>query len=849
MRACLLIVSVAALLGACGGGSGRHSTSPSDRVTGTQGFNTGANDDSGSINTTKGGPEVDAVGSSTGGTGGFDPDGTGTGGDNTGDDSTGGPNTGDDGTGTGDPESCEPGATGCAGECCTAAQTCFDFGCATVLGFCTEDGQCINDSYCQPLAGGDGVCLPYGEGPGALQKLDCDKVVPPGVFFPSVQCEWLAPPPGDAHPNNINVLGTPLVANFGFIGQSTLGGQIVFVSYAGTDGGFPSGSCCGIIRVLDGNDCTQLYSLGGHAVVGGSTPAIGDLDLAPDLRPEIVALAEGGGLVAFRFDEIQGDFTVLWHSTEPDGVTKDTFGVSVGRWNGPVLADIAFDARPEIFFDGVIYDADGVKITAGLGWVGFAQGVFPIVADVDMDGDIEVLIGNRAHTFDEATKTLAVEAYAAATSTGGHIAVADFGAFGVGLPADAAEVVVVSGGAMTITDLTGAAVFGPIALPGGGSGGPPTIADFDGDGQPEVAAAGLGAYTVFDIDCVAPLPDKCKSVGVLWSRVSQDKSSSVTGSSVFDFEGDGTAEAVYGDECFTRVYSGATGEVVSSGPRSSCTWHENPIVADVDGDFRSEIVVGSNTNCSIGCPELDPIFDGLRCDGDDECLAGNCVAGFCRCTKNASCPAGYKCAAMLPATEDGQGSVCRAAHSGKTGGVRVFRDLKDRWVHSRPIWNQHPYSITHVDEFGRIPAKGEVPPNWVTPGLNNFRQNTQGEAAALAAPDLTAKPAGGKAVTCNADGTLSVKVLVCNRGVVTAPPGVSVQVYAGAPDDTSAPVCEAVTDASLAPSGCHTMNCTGSAQGAPPKLWVSVDGKASGTGEYLECVETNNVATLEVTCF
>lgn len=45
---------------------------------------------------------------------------------------------------------------------------------------------------------------------------------------------------------------------------------------------------------------------------------------------------------------------------------------------------------------------------------------------------------------------------------------------------------------------------------------------------------------------------------------------------------------------------------------------------------------------------------------------------------------------MLPASEDQQGQVCRAAHTGKSTGIRVFRDLKDRWVHSRPIWNQHP---------------------------------------------------------------------------------------------------------------------------------------------------------------
>ena len=47
--------------------------------------------------------------------------------------------------------------------------------------------------------------------------------------------------------------------------------------------------------------------------------------------------------------------------------------------------------------------------------------------------------------------------------------------------------------------------------------------------------------------------------GILWSRRTQDISSNVTGSSIFDFAADGVSEVVYGDECFTRVYNGQTG--------------------------------------------------------------------------------------------------------------------------------------------------------------------------------------------------------------------------------------------------------------------------------------------------
>ena len=720
-------------------------------------------------------------------------------------------------------------------ECCQGDAVCYDFGCATPSGSCSSDAECVNDTYCW-----SGVCLPWGVGPKGKQDVACSKIVPPGVFFPSLQCEWLGPPPGDAFPSNLQVLGTPLVADFKIVGAVSLTGNIVFVSYAGTDGGFPSGSCCGVIRVLDGLTCETMYTLGDHAVVGGATPAIGDLDLAPDGRPEIVAFAEGGGLVAFRYDPAADDFALLWHSTLPDG-SADTFGASANRWAGPTLADVTGDARPEILFDGALYGADGVRISEGLGWVGFQQGVFPVVADVDLDGEPEAVIGNRAHHFDEATQSWVAEPYAAATSLTGHIALADFGAFGeaAGLPAGAAEVAVVSGGAVTVYDLTGAAIFGPVALPGGGSGGPPTIGDFDGDGHPEVAAAGLGAYTVFDLDCVGdPLPAGCQLPGILWTRLSQDLSSSVTGSSVFDFEGDGQAEAVYGDECFTRVYNGKTGDVLFSGPRSSCTWHENPIVADVDGDFRSEIVVGSNQNCSIGCPALDPIFAGLRCDLGKECPSGTCVNGLCRCTAG-QCGAGYECAAMLDGQDDGAGLVCRAAHGASTGGIRVFRDAKDRWVSSRPIWNQHAYSVTNVSDTGVVPAKGEAKPNWTQPGLNNFRQNTAGAALALSAPDLTIKPAGQP--LCAADGTVTIAVSVCNRGVTAVAPGVGVTIFGAAPGPGVSPICTAPTGAALPPATCVDVSCTFTAvEPGPATLFATVDGE----GEYLECIEGNNGAVL-----
>ncbi|MEO0813452.1 MAG: hypothetical protein AAFY60_11355, partial [Myxococcota bacterium] len=88
-------------------------------------------------------------------------------------------------------------------------------------------------------------------------------------------------------------------------------------------------------------------------------------------------------------------------------------------------------------------------------------------------------------------------------------------------------------------------------------------------------------------------------VGVLWMRQSQDASSAATGTSVFDFQGDGKAEVLYGDECFFRVYNGENGSLLFERPNSHRTATEYPIVVDVDGDSQSEILVGSNSDQAI----------------------------------------------------------------------------------------------------------------------------------------------------------------------------------------------------------------------------------------------------------
>src|SRR5690606_3962674 len=71
---------------------------------------------------------------------------------------------------------------------------------------------------------------------------------------------------------------------------------------------------------------------------------------------------------------------------------------------------------------------------------------------------------------------------------------------------------------------------------------------------------------------------------------------------------------------------------------------------------------------------------------------------------------------------------------GGTFGIWVFGDPGDQWVRTRPIWNEYAYHVTNVSAEGDVPTPES--PNWTTPGLNNFRANSQGSRVANA-PNLT----------------------------------------------------------------------------------------------------------------
>lgn len=813
----------------------------------------------------------------------------------------------------------KPAAPTCDAKC-PEGLVCVRGSCEPSQPACKANSDCEDDSYCS-----EGQCVPYGSHPSPMSNdPSCTLTIPPGVFAPNVFCQFPVAdggvPASDPFPGYVDVQATPIVVNFNQVAGTDAGvsgpPSIVVPFTVPVAGGYTENM--GVIRVLRGTDCTVEANLGNGAVAagdagvnvtgGGATDpmrsstavAVGDLD--GDGVAEIVAYT--GDLSVIAFTRKNGKWRPLWTSVNAttDGTTRFTAAVLGGEtWSGPSIHDLDNDGHAEIIVEGYVINGQTGVLETPLP-TDFALyyynggttslGSPPVLSDLDSDGKVELLTGSNSWVFDATSKTWVDDPkYPLTTATPvGWTAVADFNPYD---KLNEPEIVVAANSTVSVYNRDHSVFMGMSAIPvPGGGGGPPTIADFDGDGLPEIGLAAKDFYTVFDPDCQGtPRPggkcatattDACDtSVAVtvngvatttlgppttcptfnLWSRKTQDHSSDVTGSSVFDFQGTGKAQVVYADECFARVYSGADGQVQFSQYHSSCTWIENPVVADVDGDFHAELVVMSNTACgpvgvgidcggSLDTSGVDTTFAGEVCQTNQDCVSGSCDQGFCRCTTSADCCSakvdatcveeGLSCAPP-PAGTPGTGSTCRAPHPHGVQGIRVYKDAKNRWVPSRPIWNQHAYSVTNVNENGTIPKTSAWAANWTTAKLNNFRQNVPGNPDVKTAPDLTAQ--AGPNFTCSG-GSVVFDAPVCNRGTAPVGAGVKVGFYTGALDAGTL-LCTATTATSLQVGDCETVSCTWASPPMAQSSAVNVTVVANDGGGTPVCDDTNNLGLVE----
>jgi hypothetical protein len=661
----------------------------------------------------------------------------------------------------------------CGARCCSGSEVCLFEQCLLPGKACQAVADCAEGEYCETAlgdapgaagAGGsagsggkictqpvpaNGRCVPLppvcdesGNGPdGGPCFEQCEYRPPAGKLDAVVKWQWGQQIPAREMPNQIDVWSTPTV---GRVVDANCDGKVdesdppnvIFVSAnvgttqcAGAANRQADGTTVcqrGRLRVLDGRSGEEIWTLArpdaSSLGFAGASVALGDVD--GDGKTDIVAMT-GEGKVAL----VNADGQVVRVSDLPiDQAPTGNFG-----WGGGVaLGDMDGDGHPEIAFGRCLFDTKNGAITrlwCGSGGNGGGGGrQLSFFADLDGDGKQELVAGNTAYRYDGSAL------WTASAGGNGFNAVADFD--GDGKP----EVVLVENGNVRLLEgATGVMELGPVKLSSTGFGGPPTVADFDGDGKPEIGVAQQDKYSMLKPDYAG------SKIDIVWEAPNHDLSSSVTGSSVFDFNGDGRAEVVYNDECFLWVWDGKSGEVLFAGFTSSFTGTEASIVADVDGDGRAEIVMGSNG--------VDMSSSGWKCN----------VAPW-----------------NQPDPATGRPGWAPPAGAAAYRGITVWGDRQNSWVGTRTIWNQHAYSVSNVcdsrdsacdppNAYGAIPQKQKD--NWNVAWLNNFRQNVQ-DRGLFDAPDATVSIV----VECKSPPV--VQVSIRNVGLASLPAGVSVAVLA-----------------------------------------------------------------------
>jgi hypothetical protein len=439
----------------------------------------------------------------------------------------------------------------------------------------------------------------------------CEQLPQTGQFEPVLSWHMETFP---THGSSNLIMATPMVAHItdddgdGVFGSSGDVPDIAVVCYGGSN----------VLRVLSGDGSGEHWSAA-DGVQGQSMPAVGDLD--GDGDPEIVVVTDSFTVIAYDHRGAR-----LWESAE----------LSTGGWfptpyvaeysSAPSIADMNGDGRAEVIAGAAILDG-GTGNTLGIGGAGKGcsgaggdVGTTSFAVDIDLDGTMEVVTGNAL--YDRNGDTIS-----SSGQPDGYVAVADFDGDPEG------EIVVVRDGSVMLYNHDWSVIWGPATF-GSNLGGPPTVADFDGDGAPEIGVAGASIYTVLDTDG-----------SILWSHATQDGTSGITGSSVFDFEGDGIAEVVYADEITLWVFDGPDGSVkLQYTEHASNTWLEYPVIADVDGNGHADIVLGHNP------------YQGGK----------------------------------------------------EVYGISVIADAAETWMSTREVWNQHAYHITNVDDDGGIPRNADT---------------------------------------------------------------------------------------------------------------------------------------------
>jgi hypothetical protein len=402
-----------------------------------------------------------------------------------------------------------------------------------------------------------------------------------------------------------------------------------------------------VVRASDGSQVYQTPAYD-RSIESSQGFLLADIDL--DGRMEMVAVGTEGGrsttqngrkLIALEHD---GSFKWVSEAIVEEGIHLDTPINQRGNPGGEIAAaDLDRDSTPELIHAHAQTDAIGVTVFDNNGrilftryarGVGFIQPQIELtveVVDLDLDGDPEILVSGVA--FSHRGEVL--------WTTPGELSAPRSTPIAANLDDDPFPELV------RATDIDETSVFehdGSLKwqLPTTFEEDLPlVIADVDDDGRADIlSAAGRGSNDGF-------LEVYNGADGSLKWRYppTADPGFDPTyyGPVVLDFDGDGKVEVgIIDAEIEMHVLNGVDGTLIgifdldnASGVRAM------PIIADVDGDGASEMIIHGESRFGVGTSDI----------------------------------------------------------------VRVYEGPNDDWPAAQPIWNQWNYHVTNISADGTVPAQ------------------------------------------------------------------------------------------------------------------------------------------------
>ncbi|MDR1723112.1 MAG: FG-GAP-like repeat-containing protein, partial [Tannerella sp.] len=276
---------------------------------------------------------------------------------------------------------------------------------------------------------------------------------------------------------------------------------------------------------------------------------------------------------------------------------------NVGYCPSLIVADINGDGYCEILAVDKLYDGEtGHQIATlpsgyGLGFsTGGPESWMPVFADIDNDGIQEIVAGNTVYkisSIDRSVSNNPVTVLARITTLAGGITAPDGFTAVADVDLDGDLDVIVTGGHPTSSyplfyvwdGATGTQIGNTITFSSVVSRriSRPFAGDINADGRPDIAFTYTNRIAAYSYNSSSNIFDQ------IWQKTTSDNSGATT-MSMFDFNMDGEVELVYRDMTQLRIIN-KNGNDTMAFACGSATHTEYPIVVDLDRDGHADILV------------------------------------------------------------------------------------------------------------------------------------------------------------------------------------------------------------------------------------------------------------------